>query len=689
MGLVCVLPWFAADIYKEIQNILDNKTDNYIDDIVQKIENIFFQIFSFDKNTSDESNKSDESSFFILAYPFIKLEKKEKFLFLKIVIPLMEKLKIYKSKNLSNGEKEDKIDFEQYMENKLEKHKIQESEIEKFLSEPFPEDKNADDIDVLEKYKLYFSFFYSFLSFTYNYKFSELDFPSIYNSLFGYIKINLQNINITNDEDIKKEIKNLIEYLLKFSSLKYSKSYYELIIFSLQMYLIKYDFYEEELLHFEKAVLQENLNENNIILLIEKNIYDFKYKLLTFVEKKRKSTDFSDSKLNKIDKSLSSIHIYEPKKLLMKFKYMNAIIYENQIFQITGNSSFLNIKEFLSIFKFGKKEILILKINLENYKEEEKFILNVIDEISAKLNNFKSFEKIYFNFDNKLIFFNKTYYNDEAKYKVLKDEMSETINKMKLREEIKSQESETKKLMEEKFKEFEHHIFDKEKKIEMMEKEFNVETFYNIANNDSNKAFFTYLIKEKNNLEKEKEKKETYNKEYNELNDLKQQLECLKEKNTIVGSLGLCNLGYLCVIKRKNNGGKHIDVEDCVDNKYNLNSTLNKLAKEIDKSKNNKINIYFLGNDKTITTYKNNLKGEEIVENLESDEDLEEKVSNTINEVKIKDLSETIAHIKDELYYEKIKNNIYKNENLKKENSKLKESLYIKFNKKIKNQDED
>ena len=156
------------------------------------------------------------------------------------------------------------------------------------------------------------------------------------------------------------------------------------------MNLKKYEFFDKSLLQFEKNILEENLKENNFLVLIQKNLYDFKYELISFIENKKKDNS-------------NSIQLYEPTRTLIKNRYINAIVFENE---------------------FTKNEILILKINLETDIFREINIIKIIQEISENFNIHKKFEKIYFNFDNKLIFFNNDSPNDENKYKRLEEVMT-------------------------------------------------------------------------------------------------------------------------------------------------------------------------------------------------------------------------------------------------------------------------
>ena len=317
---------------------------------------------------------------------------------------------------------------------------------------------------------------------------------SIYYYIFEYIEYNLQKMKIDNDEKIKKEIQNLIEYLSKFNSSKNTKNYFELIIFYLKMYLKKYEFFDESLLQFEKNILEENLEENNFLILLHQNLYDFKYNFISFIEKKT------------IDNS-NSIQLYVPTKSILKNSYINAVIFENE---------------------FTKNEILILKINLENNQIlNESNIIKILQETSENLNIFKKFEKIYINFDNKLIDFNDASYKNENIYKLLQEELSESINILKLKKDIKLEESEYEKLMEKLSKNMDSfgHSTEIEEKIKILVKDEGNIT-YNL------KELFHLLIDENNNLEKEQN--HMNDKEFNEINCLKQDLESLKLKNKLI-----------------------------------------------------------------------------------------------------------------------------------------------------------
>jgi len=427
--------------------------------------------------------------------------------------------------------------------------------------------------------------------------------------------------------------------------------------------------------------MKENINESNIIILIEKNIYDFKYKILTYIDKKQKEATNMDSNNIKEKESMNLIHIYEAKKQLMKNKYINVIIYEHEKGPTTIGKNIqkvfepqtLKIKEIYpseaknSINEnFSSLEILIIKINVENIKEDQQDIIKEIEEISGKFNNFKSYKKIYLNVNNKLIYFDKDCCIKDGKYEALKTEIGENIKKMKLKKEIASQESQAIEIIKEKYKCIENYIFENEKEIEKIKKYFNI--YCTIKDDKHYKKYLEHLNEEKNYLEKkEKEIKiKKYKEEVNEVKHLEKQLEFLKEKNNILNSL-FTRFRFPKFIKIKiiKNGGENIYVDKFIDENYDVDNTIDKLAKKIDKSENNIRNIYFLGIDEIITIYKNNLKGEEIVESLKSEEKLKEKVSNTIEKYKINKLSEAMSYVEDELFFEKIKNIDYQNEIIK------------------------
>ena len=146
-------------------------------------------------------------------------------------------------------------------------------------------------------------------------------------------------------------------------------------------------------------------------------------------------------------------------------------------------------------------------------------------------------------------------------------------------------------------------------------------------------------------------------------------MEFLKEKNNILHSLNDFSFALpfrFITIKVKENGGEDIYVNNCIDEDYSVFHTIDNLAKRIDKSKKNKINIYFLGNNEAITISKNDLKGKDVLESLDSDKELKQKVLNTIYEYKISYLSEILAYVEDALFFEKMKNINSENEIIKK-----------------------
>ena len=424
MGIEVASTGASSLFYVELHDILENKSDSYLDDIIAKEEKYFlpllFEILKQIKIDHIESKLDELKSFLIfMALPFFKLEVKEKFLFIKTIIPFLEKIKINKNK-IQTYNFDDAV-------NSLGKDKCET--ITKELFEDFNQENDA----IKEKYKGYCLCCSSIIISILYPNLYESDL-SIYYYLFEYIEYNLQKANISKDEEINKEIKNLMYYLQNLAS-KNKEKIFELIIFYLKAYLKNYEFTDEKsLLQFEKKVLEEDLDINNFIILLRKNIYDFKYSIECFIEKKKKDNS-------------NSIHLYEPTKVLIKNRYINAIIFENV---------------------FTKKEILILKINLENYIRRECNIVKILEDISENFNIFKKYEKIYVSFDNKFFYFN----NDikENKYKLLKDEISDSICKIKLKEDIKSEESQYQELIEKMDKKLNDYSLEKTKKIEKKKK---------------------------------------------------------------------------------------------------------------------------------------------------------------------------------------------------------------------------
>ena len=71
------------------------------------------------------------------------------------------------------------------------------------------------------------------------------------------------------------------------------------------------------------------------------------------------------------------------------------------------------------------------------------------------------------------------------------------------------------------------------------------------------------------------------------------------------------------------NGGYNIYIYDLIDENYDLEKTINNISREINKTKNNIININF--NDDEIVIVFKNKKGQEIIETLKLKINLEIK----------------------------------------------------------------
>ena len=135
------------------------------------------------------------------------------------------------------------------------------------------------------------------------------------------------------------------------------------------------------------------------------------------------------------------------------------------------------------------------------------------------------------------------------------------------------------------------------------------------------------------------------------------------------------------------NGGYDIYIYDLIDENYDLEKTINNLSWEINKTKNNIINIYYKNdeNDEYSIVFKNK-KSQEIIETLKLKFDLEKQIKKNIILKKMKDFNKILNYVEDQLFIEKIKSTIYKIENIRNKNSKAKEILILKNSMQIKNQ---
>ena len=220
MGIEVASTGASSLFYVELHDILENKSDSYLDDIIAKEEKYFlpllFEILKQIKIDHIESKLDELKSFLIfMALPFFKLEVKEKFLFIKTIIPFLEKIKINKNK-IQTYNFDDAV-------NSLGKDKCET--ITKELFEDFNQENDA----IKEKYKGYCLCCSSIIISILYPNLYESDL-SIYYYLFEYIEYNLQKANISKDEEINKEIKNLMYYLQNLAS-KNKEKIFELIIF--------------------------------------------------------------------------------------------------------------------------------------------------------------------------------------------------------------------------------------------------------------------------------------------------------------------------------------------------------------------------------------------------------------------------------------------------------------------------
>ena len=154
----------------------------------------------------------------------------------KNIIPLLEKIKINKIQiqilNFNDAlNSQDKDKYETLVK-----------ELEECIEQKHDYKYKRDDIK--EKYKGYCLFCSSIIISILYPNLYESDL-SIYYYLFKYIEYNLQKSNISKDEEINKEIKNLMDYLQNLSSKNMEKKF-ELIIFYFKTYLKKYEFTEEK-----------------------------------------------------------------------------------------------------------------------------------------------------------------------------------------------------------------------------------------------------------------------------------------------------------------------------------------------------------------------------------------------------------------------------------------------------------
>ena len=130
------------------------------------------------------------------------------------------------------------------------------------------------------------------------------------------------------------------------------------------------------------------------------------------------------------------------------------------------------------------------------------------------------------------------------------------------------------------------------------------------------------------------------------------------------------------------NGGYNIYIYDLIDENYDLEKTINNISREINKTKNNIININF--NDDEIVIVFKNKKGQEIIETLKLKINLEIKKNIILK--KMNGFNKTSYYVEDQLFIEKIKSTIYKIENIRNKNSKAKELLILKNSMQIKKQ---
>ena len=90
------------EFYEEIHNIINNMSNHYMDDIISKAEKLFSHISLFGDEILESDRVDDKRSylkylFTKMAISFLEFEEKDKFLFIKIIIPLLEKIEINKT----------------------------------------------------------------------------------------------------------------------------------------------------------------------------------------------------------------------------------------------------------------------------------------------------------------------------------------------------------------------------------------------------------------------------------------------------------------------------------------------------------------------------------------------------------------------------------------------------------------
>ena len=335
------------DIYEKIEKIIKKKSDSYIEQIVNELASYLMseKYLIYRHSIKKEKDIAQFYSYFVAA-----CELHERFLFIKCLFPLLERLKILK--------------FETQLI-KLKSYNPEDKDLYKDLQEELQQ--RLFNSEKIEKSKKIFSLCENDKIITY---LSNI-FVSSISALFGkkdsFKKEFCDNLSkFLKDYKYKIPIKNLLEYYYKLDSLNHVQDLYQLFIFTFNFCLYpegkikKFDNKSDT----ENLFLNTNFNEN-MIFIFDKNL------CISPLIIKRNETKIAINLFDLIDNNKDD-------------KSINIFICKNI---------------------FTEEEIIIIKINEEKLKEEKITFEEMKNLINNKINKTK---KIYVHFKDKFVEFNES-----------------------------------------------------------------------------------------------------------------------------------------------------------------------------------------------------------------------------------------------------------------------------------------
>lgn len=397
MGNLILNSFFICNLINDMDKLINENLENNINEIVGKITSFLMD---------DKFLYCSPQCFLFI---ILKYENSEKFLFIKILFLVLEKLKdlhfekqLNKYFQLSKDKKERDI-FEKNMFEKYQ-NVIQFDESNQKKMEEISEilKKKEDLIDS------YYNVFSSSLEIIF-----EIEEFNKKNEIDKFKEFIIHFLSSIKNED-KKQILFLIDYFTNLDYLNHTKDLNQLLLLCLNLInsdenIIKH-YLDKNGNEFEKVVFNKNISENyNWFLFEESSHYidkNFKYSVSLFQGKKFEKKDYS-------------INFYN-------------ITYK------TGNNN--NIEGIICKSFFTNKEIIMIKLNLDKHKEikislnELKNLINNEIKTIKQLNNHYNELKSYIILNNKIITIQDSYektLKDLIDPKILKEDEPNNNNKIK------------------------------------------------------------------------------------------------------------------------------------------------------------------------------------------------------------------------------------------------------------------